>query len=103
MEVAATWYQIEVFKTEDFNNKNIIHMGREHASREKKLPMVIFLIFVHKNVYIRFQKVKIGGLEGENRVFLTFTDEKTTFQCSKVVSEAIFPTNKGYVFIEKWS
>ena len=24
MEVAATWYQIEVFKTEDFNNKNII-------------------------------------------------------------------------------
>ena len=31
------------------------HMGREHASREKKLSMVNFLIFVHKNVYrIRF-------------------------------------------------
>ena len=28
---------------------SIAHM--EHASREKKLPMVIFLIFVHKNVY----------------------------------------------------
>ena len=37
------------------------HMGREHASREKKLSMVNFLIFVHKNVYrIRFQKIKIG-------------------------------------------
>ena len=36
------------------------HMGREHASREKKLPMVNFLIFVHKNVYrIRFQEIKI--------------------------------------------
>ena len=27
------------------------HMGLEHASRRKKLPMVNFLIFVHKNVY----------------------------------------------------
>ena len=36
-------------------------MGREHASREKKLPMVIFLIFVHKNVYkIGFQEIKIA-------------------------------------------
>ena len=37
------------------------HMGREHASREKKLPMVNFLIFVQKNVStIRFQEIKIG-------------------------------------------
>ena len=28
---------------------------------------------------------------------------KTTFQWSKVVSEAIFPTNRGYICIEKWS
>ena len=36
------------------------HMGREHASREKKLPMVNFLIFVQKNVSrIRFQEIKI--------------------------------------------
>ena len=28
---------------------------------------------------------------------------KTTFQWSEVVSEAIFPTNLGYVSIEKWS
>ena len=40
-------------------------MGLKHASREKKLPMVNFLIFVHKNVYrIRFQKIKIGPLKG---------------------------------------
>ena len=36
-------------------------------------------------------------------IFLTFPHEKTTFQWSKVVSEAIFPTNLGYVSIEKWS
>ena len=36
------------------------HMGREHASREKKIPMVNFLIFVQKNVStIRFQEIKI--------------------------------------------
>ena len=35
-------------------------MGREHASREKKIPMVNFLIFVQKNVStIRFQEIKI--------------------------------------------
>ena len=44
------------------------HMGLKHASREKKLPMVIFFIFVHKNVYrIRFQKIKIGPLKGFNK------------------------------------
>ena len=41
------------------------HMGREHASREKKLPMVNFLIFVHKNVYrIIFQEIKIRPWKG---------------------------------------
>ena len=34
-------------------------MGPEHASREKKFSKVIFLIFVHKNVYrIRFKEIK---------------------------------------------
>ena len=43
----------------------VSHMGLEHASREKKLPMVNFLIFVHKNVYrIRFQEIKIRPLKG---------------------------------------
>ena len=41
------------------------HMGREHASREKKLSMVIFFIFVHKIVYrIRLQEIKIHLWEG---------------------------------------
>ena len=41
------------------------HMGLEHASREKKLPMVNFLIFVHKNAHrIRFQEIKIRPLKG---------------------------------------
>ena len=31
-----------------------------------------------------------------------YTREKNTFQWSKVVSEAIFPTNQGYVSIAKW-
>ena len=39
--------------------------GPEHTSREKLWAMVIFFIFVHKNVYrIRLQKIKIGSLEG---------------------------------------
>ena len=41
---------------------NATHMGPEHASREKISSMVIFLIFVHKNVCrIRFQEIKMGG------------------------------------------
>ena len=39
----------------------------------------------------------------EKGIFLTVTHEKTTFRWSKVVSEAIFPTNQGYVCIKKWS
>ena len=48
-------------------------MGLKHASREKKLSMVNFLIFVHKNVYrIRFQKIKIGPLKGfEKKAFFS--------------------------------
>ena len=50
------------------------HMGREHASREKKLPMVIFLIFVQTNVCtIRFQEIKICPLKDfEKMRFLCF-------------------------------
>ena len=40
-------------------------MELKHASRGKKLPMINFLIFVHKIVYrIRFQMIKIGPLKG---------------------------------------
>ena len=53
---------------------NSVHMGREHAPREKKLSMVNFLIFVHKNVSrIRFQDIKIRPLKGfEKMRFLCF-------------------------------
>ena len=34
---------------------------------------------------------------------LTFLKEKTMFPGSKVVFEAIFPTNRGYICVEKWS
>ena len=60
----------------DVNNLHglLLHMGREHASREKKLPMVNFLIFVQKNVStIRFQEIKIRPLKGfEKMRFLCF-------------------------------
>ena len=53
------------------------HMGREHASREKKLPMVNFLIFGQKNVStIRFQEIKI-------RPFQDF--EKMRFLCFYII------------------
>ena len=50
------------------------HMGREHASREKKLTMVIFFIFVQKNVStIRFQEMKIRPWKGfEKMRFFVF-------------------------------
>ena len=51
----------------------LAHMGLEHASREKKLPMVNFLIFVHKNVYrIRFQEIKIRPLKGFEKFAFCF-------------------------------
>ena len=50
------------------------HMGPEHASREKKMTMVNFLILVQKNVStIRFQEIKIRPLKGfEKMRFLCF-------------------------------
>ena len=52
-------------------------MGPEHASREKKLTMVNFLIFGQKNVStIRFQEIKI-------RPFGDF--EKMRFLCFYII------------------
>ena len=50
------------------------HLGLEHASREKKLSMVNYLIFGQKNVStIRFQKIKIRPLKGFKKMrFLCF-------------------------------
>ena len=44
---------------------NTIRMGREHASREKKLPMVNFFIFVRD----RFYKVQFAH-NSDNRSFI---------------------------------
>ena len=53
------------------------HLGREYVSREKKLTMVNFLIFVQKNVStIRFQEIKI-------RPFGDF--EKMRFLCFYII------------------
>ena len=61
------------------------HMGREHVSREKKLTMVNFLIFVQKNVStIRFQEIKI-------RPFQDF--EKMRFLCFYIIKSM---ARKGY-------
>ena len=69
--------------------QHVLHMGLKHASREKKCSMVIFFIFVHKNVYrIRFQKIKIGPWKGfEKKAFFSLLLMRTTFWWSKVVSE----------------
>ena len=52
----------------------ILHMGWEYVSREKKLTMVNFLIFVQKNVStIRFQEIKIRPFgDFEKMRFLCF-------------------------------
>ena len=96
-------------------------MGREHASREKKLPMVIFLIFVQKNVStIRFQEIKIRPLKGfEKMRFLCFyiigvfwpfpgtdfiMDKKTKCKFLKTLSWADFDlleSNSIYIFVHK--
>ena len=58
-------------------NKKMLPSISSHGTRtcikRKKLPMVNFLIFVHKNVYrIRFQKIKIGPLKGfEKKAFFS--------------------------------
>ena len=70
------------------------HMGLKHASREKKLPMVNFLIFVHKNVYrIWFQEMKIGGWEGfeKKAVFSLFLMRKRLSSGQKWFLRPYFP------------
>ena len=40
------------------------HMGQEHASRDKKLPMVNFLIFGQMNIYKRIQEDENPPIKG---------------------------------------
>ena len=67
--------------------------------RERKCITVD--VFWNDNVQIKNPRAQNRELRGfwENRVFLTFPHEKTTFQWPKVVSEAIFPTNSHCMFL----
>ena len=70
------------------------HMGREHGLRKEKFSITSVKLFGIENVSVVPQKnFKIGTLGDFEKILLTFPHEKTTFQWSKVVSEAIFPTN----------
>ena len=73
-----TPYTAMSLNTLDVHSKRLVkrtHMGPEHASREKKLSMVISLIFVQIYIYIKgFQKMKIRPLKGfEKMRFCVFT------------------------------
>ena len=79
------------------------HMGPEHASREKKLPMVNFLIFVHKNKHrIRFQKIKIGPLKGfEKKAFFSlFLMRKRLSSGQKWFLRPHFPLIRGMFLLK---
>ena len=78
-------------------------MGPERASREKKLPMVIFLIFVQKNVYrIRFQKIKIRPLKGfEKKAFFSlFLMRKRLSSGQKWFLRPYFPLIRGMFLLK---
>ena len=64
-----------------------------------------FLKLADDNMDIQNPEAQNREISGfwEKVIFLPFPHEKTTFQWPKVVSEAIFPTNRGYICIEKWS
>ena len=77
-------------------------MGPEHASREKILSMVIFFIFVRKNVYrIRCQDIKIGSLGGFEKIefFSLFLMRKRLSSGQKWFLRPYFPLIRGmFVF-----
>ena len=74
------------------------HMGREYVSREKKLPMVNFLIFVQKNVStIRFQEIKIRPFQDfEKKAFFSlFLMRKRLSSGQKWFLRPYFPLIRG--------
>ena len=75
------------------------------TEREKMYHGGSFLKLADDNMDIQNPEAQNRELSGfwEKVIFLPFPHEKTTFQWPKVVSEAIFPTNRGYICIEKWS
>ena len=80
--------------------KVVSHMGPEHASREKKLQMVNFFIFVHENVYrIRFQEIKIGGFE-KKAFFSLFLMRKRLSSGQKWFLRPYFPLIRGMFLLK---
>ena len=81
-------------------------MGPEDPANRKKIP-IIFFKANFLEIARPFQNVSLSiGSTSPQKLgpfFSIFLKKKNNFQCSKVVSEATFPTNKGYVSIEKWS
>ena len=63
---------------------------------------LVFLKYQSLQIMLEFYK-KVLCSQKLGLFFSFFPREKTTFQWSKVVSEAILPTNQGYISIEKWS
>ena len=79
------------------------HMGREYVSREKKLPMVNFLIFVQKNVStIRFQEIKIRPFQDfEKKAFFSlFLMRKRLSSGQKWFLRPYFPLIRGMFLLK---
>ena len=80
-------------------------MAGAWTERKKIFHGGSFLKLADDNMDIQNPEAQNRDFSGfwEKVIFLPFPHEKTTFQWPKVVSEAIFPTNRGYICIEKWS
>ena len=79
------------------------HLGREYVSREKKLTMVNFLIFVQKNVStIRFQEIKIRPFRDfEKKAFFSlFLMRKRLSSGQKWFLRPYFPLIRGMFLLK---
>ena len=86
-----------------FSTTDALHMGREHASREKKISMVNFLLFVQKNVSrIRFQEIKIRPFQDfEKKAFFSlFLMRKRLSSGQKWFLRPYFPLIRGMFLLK---
>ena len=95
---------VKAKRFQDIGEQNLItrHMGPEYAWREKTLSMGYFLICVHKKLYrIRFQEIKIGSLQGFEKIefFSLFLMRKRLSSGQKWFLRPYFPLIRGmFVF-----
>ena len=105
-EMACTWLRITaILYYRHFCLSLLTLVAGAWTEREKMFHGGSFLKLADDNMDIQNPEAQNRELSGfwEKVIFLPFPHEKTTFQWPKVVSEAIFPTNRGYICIEKWS